>query len=383
MPKVSIVIPVYNTKEYLRECLDSVVKQTLQDIEIILVDDGSTDGSTDICREYAAADPRIKLIVQKNAGAAAARRAGVRIASGAYLGFADSDDTVEPDMYEALLSAMDGCDLVTSGAISESGNVWKDELPVGVYSSPSEMQYIIDNMIVIGNSFRRGISAAPPCKLFRTDLAREILEEVNTKIFIGEDAEFVFRYLLRCRSICITDICKYHYRIRNGSAMHSVHPNYLQNMDEMYRSFCGVFSEHPRRDRLIEQTQLLFAWFFTVAYIRMGFSPKAKALRHINPLYNELVGKKVALYGAGDIGRDYYIHMARMENEPVIWVSRSYQKYQKDFPTQPVDALETAEFDFLVIAVKEKEMAEEIKAELIGRGIEADKILWKEPIKIV
>ena len=95
MPKVSVIIPVYNVEKYLRECLDSVVNQTLKDIQIILIDDGSTDSSLGICKEYAQKDNRIKIIEQKNQGAGAARNRGMSEAKGDYLYFLDSDDFLE------------------------------------------------------------------------------------------------------------------------------------------------------------------------------------------------------------------------------------------------------------------------------------------------
>ena len=96
MAKVSVIIPVYNVEPYLKQCMDSVVGQTLKDIEIICVDDGSTDGSLDILKEYATEDSRIQIIEQKNAGAGAARNNGMRHATGKYLSFLDSDDFFEP-----------------------------------------------------------------------------------------------------------------------------------------------------------------------------------------------------------------------------------------------------------------------------------------------
>lgn len=102
--KVSVILPVYNVSAYLRQCMDSVVNQTLRDIEIICVDDGSTDDSVDILKEYAQKDSRVKVIEQANAGAGAARNTGLGIAKGEYLSFLDSDDFFEPDMLEKAWS---------------------------------------------------------------------------------------------------------------------------------------------------------------------------------------------------------------------------------------------------------------------------------------
>ena len=114
MIEVSVIIPVYNVEKYLRQCLDSVISQTLRDIEIICVDDGSTDSSPQILADYAARDHRVRIVQQQNGGAGAARNNGMSFASGKYLSFLDSDDFFEPDMLEKAYWAaeMDSADFV-------------------------------------------------------------------------------------------------------------------------------------------------------------------------------------------------------------------------------------------------------------------------------
>ena len=102
MPKISVIVPVYNVEKYLRECLDSIVNQTLQDIEIICINDGSTDGSAVILEEYAAKDKRIKILNQENKGAGEARNAGINSAQGKYLAFIDGDDFYCTDFCEKM-----------------------------------------------------------------------------------------------------------------------------------------------------------------------------------------------------------------------------------------------------------------------------------------
>ena len=99
-PKVSVIVPVYNAQSHLRQCLDSIMGQTLREIEILCVDDGSTDGSAQILEEYKGCDPRLHVIMQENIGAGAARNRGLAEASGEYLSFLDADDFFEPDMLE-------------------------------------------------------------------------------------------------------------------------------------------------------------------------------------------------------------------------------------------------------------------------------------------
>ena len=105
-PILSVIIPVYNIKNYLEECLNSVINQTLKEIEIILVDDGSTDGSAKICDNFASKDNRIIVVHQKNQGAGMARNAGIEIANGKYITFTDGDDYLETSAFETLIKAI-------------------------------------------------------------------------------------------------------------------------------------------------------------------------------------------------------------------------------------------------------------------------------------
>lgn len=123
MPKVSIIVPVYNVEKYLRKCIDSLVNQTLNDIEIICINDGSTDKSLKILKEYKNKDSRIILLNQENSGQSVARNRGIEIAKGEYLGFVDPDDWIDLDYYEKLYNAAIGtnADIATAGIIRITG----------------------------------------------------------------------------------------------------------------------------------------------------------------------------------------------------------------------------------------------------------------------
>ena len=118
LPIISIIIPVYNAEKELKKCVESILRQTQKNIEIILIDDGSADASLSICQKYAEGDCRVKVVHQKNAGVSAARNAGIEVANGQYIGFVDSDDWIAPEMYERLLSEAErtGSDVVMCDA---------------------------------------------------------------------------------------------------------------------------------------------------------------------------------------------------------------------------------------------------------------------------
>lgn len=128
-PKVSVIVPVYNAEQYLETCIDSLKNQTLHDIEIILVDDSSTDFSLDICRKAAKEDSRIKVIHKENEGAGMARNAALSIATGEYIGFADADDYVDTEMFQTLYekAVRYNSDLVMSGVLFIDGNMFSKE----------------------------------------------------------------------------------------------------------------------------------------------------------------------------------------------------------------------------------------------------------------
>lgn len=117
VPEISIIVPVYNVEKYLDKCVNSILNQTFQDFELILVDDGSPDNCGEMCDDYAARDKRVTVIHQVNGGLSAARNAGIEIAKGRYLGFVDSDDYIAEDMYELLYNNLknEDADLATVG----------------------------------------------------------------------------------------------------------------------------------------------------------------------------------------------------------------------------------------------------------------------------
>lgn len=157
MPKVSIVVPVYNVEKYLDRCLSSLLQQTLRDIEIILVDDGSSDNSSEICDQYAKNNNQIKVIHKKNGGLSSARNAGMDVAAGQYIGFVDSDDDVDLTMYEALSNILDSEDvdfvMCDYKRILKNGTSYRHSLNIdsGKYEKKKIISDIYPSLIMGGN----------------------------------------------------------------------------------------------------------------------------------------------------------------------------------------------------------------------------------------
>lgn len=222
---VSVIIPVYNVEKYLEQCLLSVMNQSFQELEIILVDDGSKDRSPEICDEYARKDKRIKVIHKENGGLMAAWKDGVCVSKGEYIGFVDSDDWIDADMYENLYRAVqeNDADIALCGWIREGKDIHENErmfIEGGKYSREDLEKNIFPHMISFGKMLDRYISPNRVTKLFKKELLENNFKYFDDGISIGEDMVSSFSCILDAEAIyVIEDFFPYHYRLNEESIM--------------------------------------------------------------------------------------------------------------------------------------------------------------------
>lgn len=216
MPKMSIVVPVYNAEQYLNQCLDSILEQTFTDFELILVDDGSTDQSGWICDQYAQMDPRVLVIHMDNHGVVTARRTGVSRARGEYTAFVDSDDWLDRDFYRCIFEKAGGKQtdiLICSHVNRAAGRVSITSFLPGYYDKSKLESTIFPQMIYDMSTQRYQITPTLWDKIFRTDLLREVYVGVDPRITLGEDAICTYPFIARSKSLQIIDnTACYHYR---------------------------------------------------------------------------------------------------------------------------------------------------------------------------
>lgn len=210
---ISIIVPIYNMKDYIHRCVDSILCQTHHNLEIILVDDGSTDGSTEICEEYSRQDPRIKVIHKTNGGQGSARNIALEIAQGVYIGFVDSDDWIANDMYDYLLKVAEEeqADIVECGwtKVDINGNTEYTSEDKFITLTNKEAMYLL----VYGKA---GITTSVCNKLFKnTCIGFTRFPEVRAY----EDDEFIHKVVWAAHKIVITGITKYFYFSRPESTM--------------------------------------------------------------------------------------------------------------------------------------------------------------------
>ena len=209
---ISVIIPIYNTGKLLNRMLQSIQEQSYKDLEIILINDGSTDESGQECQKAAVNDERIRYFYQENAGASSARNYGMRIAEGEYIAFLDSDDEIDKEYFEQLLIACKNADIAVCSVVVESDD--KEEI------SRFEMnnQMLTSTQALNQLLTRKGINSGPCAKLFR----KKIIEDLcfpDLKIY--EDILFVKDAFKKAEKISVINGVAYHYYQNEGSVMHS------------------------------------------------------------------------------------------------------------------------------------------------------------------
>ena len=220
---ISVIVPIYSIDKYIGICIESIIKQTYRNLEIILVDDGSPDKCPEICDLYASKDSRIKVIHKPNGGLVSARKAGLLASHGEYIGYVDGDDWIDSEFYQSLYSAITkyDADIAIAGFsrdLFSKSQPMLNSISPGFYSG-EKLQDMYEKMICNDDFFKHGITTYVWNKLFKRDVLMQKQLEVDNRITIGEDAAVVYPVLLDCKKVCITDNCDYHYRQREDSML--------------------------------------------------------------------------------------------------------------------------------------------------------------------
>lgn len=263
MAKVSVIIPIYKVEKYLSRCLDSVVNQTLEDIEIVLVDDGSPDSCPEICDRYAKIDSRIKVIHKKNEGLGYARNSGMLIATGEYIAFLDSDDYVSKDMYEKVYSELKRTDAdccVTGYVVKkDSGDEIHKENPLGtaVYESDDIITKVLAGML--GSKPDQARDTDVGMSVWKCVYRKELLQDKgilfpSERELISEDIIFQIRVLPQVKRVCTLSEGMYYYCENSNSQ--SLTKTYSKDKFDRYKKLYNVELELLSKIKFCEETRL-------------------------------------------------------------------------------------------------------------------------------
>lgn len=258
---ISIIIPVYNVEKYLDRCISSVLNQTYQNLQIILVDDGSTDGSSDICDKYKAMDTGISVIHKKNGGAADARNRGLQIAEGEYVGFVDADDYIARDMYECLYEELKrrGCDIACCGRVNRYDK--KAKLKSWVDYTKKQATYLNNEEAMRALLLYDDIDFSPCDKLFSFNVLKNICFPVGRS---SEDIPVIYEAFKRSNGVVHIGAAKYNYCHRKGSSTgRGFYPrrmDYFYFIRDIYRDVIMNYSILSKEAEVMLQRALIVMW---------------------------------------------------------------------------------------------------------------------------
>ena len=342
-PKVSVIIPVYNVEKYLRECLDSVVNQTLKDIEIICVDDGSTDNSLNILKEYAQKDDRINILTQKNQGSASARNTALSLAKGKYIGFIDSDDYISKNYFESLYNSAKkhNADICATNSIILCENDKQTIKKCGIEINDKEIVSLYAKSKII---ITTGVSGN---KIYR----KQFLTENNIKYLEinnpAEDNYFTDIAVICANKIAINNKCSYYYVIHNNSQTQKLKTKEDFKIFDVYKNIENKISEMPISNNEKHFWQIVInqrkRQDFNVFYNTMSpeFQNEFKLLAEENLVINNTVVSLTsypARIGTVNQAIESLLNQSIKADRVILWLAEEqFPNKEKDLPKQLLD----------------------------------------------
>ncbi len=384
-PKISIIVPMYNSESTIGKCIESILQQTLSELEVILVNDGSTDNTLDICKKYSKRDSRIVVVSQENKGLISARKRGVEISSADLIGFVDSDDWIEKDMYENLYEIYNNyhVDVVSSGIFrdyieEQYTNEVLDNFEQGYYENINKTvyPYMLWNKKI--NDF--GIYCTLVNKLFKREILKTVYDNIDERVFYGEDCLTFFSYMMRCKKVYILNKSYYHYVINHNSMCSKTDDRLLTNTYYLYKGLEKAFLGYGELTyRLLEQLKYYILSVESHTLMKL-YNLSLMSLMNARFGTLDIKGKNVILYGAGGSSRVLYNHLIEdCECIVVAWVDK-YPDGKDMLCLHKIESrniIKDLEYDYIVISVISEELYISIKKELKELyDIDDKKIMW-------
>ena len=379
---ISCIVPVYNVETYISECIESIIKQSYPNLEIILVDDGATDMSGVICDKYAAKDKRIKVVHKQNGGLVSARKVGFDIAKGEYIIIVDGDDYILPDMCDKMLQEallydadmVDCCYIRNDKNIINKKNVYHEVIDLREHDDTKNL--VMDWMHSDSECKLKSVIWG---KLYKAELIKKSYRVVPNEYSFGEDWINFLSLLKLVKKILIIPDAYYIYRVRPTSLSHEKNQlNYIRKSKLNLKIVDILMTEYS--DIGIETIQ---SWYCKESLLGMTFLDGSDLTISFYKFSDieKIRGKRIILYGAGKVGVSYYTQLRRYRDIDIIsWADKNYSNFKYDFCN--IDDISVGlanKYDYIVVAVRHEEVANRICRELQDRGVATEKLLWAEP----
>ena len=383
-PLISVIVPIYGIERYVGHCIESLMQQTYQNLEIILVDDGSPDHCPQICDLYASKDNRIKVIHKANGGLVTARKAGVQVAQGEYIGFVDGDDWVGVGYYQSMLNTIMACDadIAVAGCsrdLYRKTITMENALPLGVYEGES-MEYFRKNMMSFGSFFRFGVTTYHWNKLYRREAIIPFQMAVEDGFTVMEDGATTYPAMLAAKKIVLANNFAYHYRQRSDSMLKSMTSlsTEAERLKSVYYYLQNAVKDYPAEYQLKKQVDDVM---LAVYIVRCGGITNIANHMVLNSIYNRNIeGKKVVIGGAGTFGQQMY---RRLEDTGKVeitgWIDPYYWEYRRiGMNVDPVESIVDADYDYVLMAGLDSSFKSVVTRTLADYGVDPEKVLAVE-----
>lgn len=371
---ISIIVPVYNGEKYLKDCLDSILVQSYKSIEIIVVDDGSTDNSEFIISDYVSSDTRVNYYKRDHMGLPHTRKFGVDCATGDYVIFVDCDDYLEKDAVKYIVEKCREYKVDIVSYLYCCNN--RNSIPDGLYSH-DELKKYWRKLIFDMEAGIPGLNQSLCTKAFRRNLLSKAFSEIDSRITLGEDAAATYIAVLMADTIYISSKRLYCYRTNDESMCHVEN---VKQFEEIY-----IFQQYMRNKLSIYDERYCFDAQLK-AYICVLLLIPIRNCFAINMIANTVLPKKclenginIILFGAGTIGREYYDKLIELGCNIVAWIDsgKAGETINNRLIESPENILSYS-YDSVIIAIKDKHYIDEVVSYLYSKNISKEKIYTME-----
>lgn len=377
---ISVVITIYNVEKYMDACIESVVNQTYKSLEIILVDDGSTDESGSKCEEWGAKDSRVRVIHKNNGGTVSARKAGVRSANGDYIGYVDGDDWIDLDMFEQMadFGFHENVDIISVENIREYSDgrqqIEHIRLEEGIYRDEEFESKILKNILDLELFFQWNIPMHGWQHLYKRNLLIKNQMLIDNGIRRGEDMLAAVSCYVDAESAALLKRPLYHYRQSVQSARGTAAVKNVKGLICLNEGLKRIGQNNRHRCAFVSQVTQQ-AMFYTLLWSAYEFclSDDDSLLFPFKVPRNS----RIALIGAGALGTRMYNRIRELEFcDIVVWTDNAWAGYrEKGMPVQSLDKLCEYEFDYAVVGALNAQTQKQLAREAKSRGIEDDRIM--------
>ena len=374
----SVIVTVFNKIGYIEKCLKSILAQRYDNMEIIVIDDGSTDGCDEVCDKYANNNHCIKVIHQKNMGLSCARKRGIEEASREYVFFVDADDWIDEDTcYKLNNSIIDTRpDIIVNGLYKEYEKKCvneKNSISPGYYFGERFINEILSKMIYTGRFYERGIGSYICAKVIKRKIICRISKTIPNNLSFAEGGVWIYSCLMAAENVLVKDDDYYHYKMLTDSmAMKGAQFEDIYNVYSSLMRNVGLFRE--KSDAIREQLKYMAKYLLIWSCLKELNSSSVD----IFIPYNIKRGAKVAIFGAWRFGRALYRYIRETQFcDVVAWVDSNADEYGDVYGVKiqnPI-ALKSTKYDYILLGSELFSVTQNMIADLLNMGIKDNVVI--------